>query len=101
MVHKQGSKAVSDQRLLRRNGVYYYRRRVPLSLTEKIGKRVIQVSLQTTSFNEAKKLRTLRDLEWDARFEMSAAIASSDGASAPSQVGPLDESALLQLVRDY
>jgi hypothetical protein len=59
---------VSDQRLLRRNGVYYYRRRVPLHLVEKFGKKVVQASLHTTSLKEAKKRRTLRDLEWDAKF---------------------------------
>jgi hypothetical protein len=41
MIHKQGIKAVSDQRLLRRSGVYYYRRRVPLELIQKIGKEVL------------------------------------------------------------
>jgi hypothetical protein len=33
---------MSDQRLQRRNGVYYYRRRVPLDLVGKIGKKVVQ-----------------------------------------------------------
>ena len=56
MVHKQGIKPVSDQRLLRRaNGVYYYRRRVPLPLVGKFGKKVAQVSLHTTKLKEAKR----------------------------------------------
>ena len=59
---------MSVQRLQRRNGVYYYRRRVPLALVTKIGRKVVQVSLHTTSLKEAKKRRTLRDLEWDAKF---------------------------------
>src|SRR5579862_9324200 len=78
MVHKQGIKAVSDQRLLRRgNGVYYYRRRVPLPLVEKIGMKVVQISLHTTNVKEAKKRRTMCDLQWDARFE-ACSISSPD-----------------------
>jgi hypothetical protein len=45
---------VSDQRLLRRNnGVYYYRRRVPLQLVATFGKKFVQVSLHITSLQEA------------------------------------------------
>jgi integrase len=96
---------VSDQRLLRRkNGVYYYRRRVPLHLVAKLGKKFVQLSLHTTSLKEAKKLRTLRDLEWDAKF--AAASSPSNGGDGPavqtsSLAQPLSESELLQLVRDY
>jgi integrase len=104
MVHKQGMKPVSDQRLLRRNGVYYYRRRVPLQLVEKIGRKVVQVSLQTTNLKKAKKLRTLRDLEWDARFE-AYSISNVDGESLGVQMTalfqPLSETELVGLVRDY
>jgi hypothetical protein len=54
MIHTHGVKPVSDQRLLRRNGHYYYRRRVPLHLVATLGKNVVQLSLQTTSLKEAK-----------------------------------------------
>jgi integrase len=96
---------VSDQRLLRRkNGVYYYRRRVPLPLVKKFGKKFVQVSLHTTSRKEAKKLRTLRDLEWDAKF--AACSSSAHGGDGPPVQAsplaqPLSESELVQLVRDY
>jgi integrase len=106
MIHKQGMKSVSDQRLLRRKGTYYYRRRVPVHLVERIGKRVIQVSLHTTNFKQAKKLRTLRDLEWDAQFEAAdpSAFAGEEeclgsGPAAPCQ--PLPKTELVELVRDY
>ena len=56
MVHKQGIKPVSNQRLHRRGGVYYYRRRVPAHLVKIVGKPVVQMSLHTTSLKEAKKL---------------------------------------------
>jgi hypothetical protein len=80
VIHKEGMNPMPDQRLQRRNGVYYYRRRVPLDLVEKIGKKVVQFSLHTTDFKEAKKLRTLRDLEWDAKF-----AACSQSAAGPTQ----------------
>jgi hypothetical protein len=97
---------VSDQRLLRRkNGVYYYRRRVPLDLVEKFGKEIVQLSLHTTSRKQAKKQRTLRDLEWDARFEAARATKPADAVNKQPQPaapgGPLDESACLELVRAY
>jgi hypothetical protein len=96
---------VSDQHLLRRNGIYYYRRRVPLHLVTAIAKKVVQVSLHTTSLKEARKRRTLRDLEWDARFEAAAAVGPAHALNQESQLAapgePLDESACLELVRNY
>src|SRR5689334_7029406 len=104
MVHKDGITPVSNQRLQRRDGVYYYRRRVPLDLVAKLGKKFIQVSLHTTSLKEAKKLRTLRDLEWDAKF--AACSGPANGGDAPAVqtsalTQPLSENELVQLVRDY
>jgi len=88
------------QRLLRRNGVYYYRRRVPLPLVKKLGRKFVQVSLHTTSLKEAKSLRTLRDLEWDAKFAAYChSAAGPDGVQASAQ--PLAKTELVQLVRDY
>jgi integrase len=104
MVHKQGITPVSNQRLQRRNGVYYYRRRVPLHLVAKFGKKVVQVSLHTNNPKEAKKLRTLRDLEWDAKF--AACSSPSNGGDGPAVqtsalAQPLSETELVHLVRDY
>jgi integrase len=96
---------VSDQHLLRRNGIYYYRRRVPLHLVNTLGKKVVQVSLHTTSFKEARKRRTLCDLEWDARFEAATTVGPADAVNEQYQLaapgGLLDESACLELVRNY
>ncbi len=58
-----------NYRLTNRDGVYYYRRRVPVEAVSSIGKKIIQVSLKTKDWNEAAKLRTFMDLEWDAKFE--------------------------------
>lgn len=97
-------KVAGNQRLIRRKGVYYYRR-VPQHLVKKIGKEFIQLSLDTTSLTTAKKRRALRDLEWDARFE----DLQKDATPGPKSVNskptlnstPLSEADLLQLVREY
>jgi integrase len=97
---------VSKQRLLFRNGVYYYRRRVPTHLVEQVGKRFIQLSLHTSSLKEAKRLRTIRDLEWEARFQVGEAslnaeedVSLADEPAAASR--QLTQAELLELVRDY
>jgi Domain of unknown function (DUF6538) len=93
-----------NQRLLRRNGVYYYRRRVPLHLVEKLGRKVVQLSLNTASFKEAKQLRAIKDLEWDARFhqlEANDSTVTADTPKAKNAKSPLPESELLRLVREY
>jgi integrase len=100
------NKVAGNQRLMRRKGVYYYRRRVPLHLVKKIGKQFIQHSLNTTSLAKAKKLRALRDLEWDARFEeleKDAAAPKPDPAKSQPALNltRLSEGDLLRLVRDY
>jgi integrase len=94
---------VSNQRLLRRGGVYYYRRRVPAHLVKSVGKHVVQASLHTTNAKEAKRLRTLRDLEWDARFE-AADAANEDvclGSGPTEPPSPIAKAELLELVRNY
>jgi hypothetical protein len=50
-------------RLIRRNGIYHYRRCVPDDLVAAIGRREIYQSLATTSLTEAKKIRTIEDLK--------------------------------------
>jgi len=103
MVHKLGSKAVSRHHLHRRDGVYYYRRRVPLRLVEAIGKSVIQFSLDTTSIQEARKRRTVCDIQWDARFE-ACSISGPNGdapVQEPPKNSPLSKAELVQLIRNY
>jgi hypothetical protein len=104
MVHKQGITPVSNQHLQRRKGVYYYRRRVPLQLVAKFGKLFVQVSLHTTSLKEAKKRRTLLDLEWDAKFDACSSPKNGGGGPAvqtSALTQPLSETELVQLVKDY
>src|SRR5271165_4891884 len=95
-----------NNHLFRRNGVYYYRRRVPAQLIKPIGSKVIQFSLGTTSLKEAKKLRTAKDLEWDVRFEACTKNLASSGAgsvASPSsaKAPPLSEPEMIRLVHEY
>jgi integrase len=102
MVHKQDSKAVSNHHLLRRKGVYYYRRRVPLHLVATVGKKLIQFSLDTTDIKEARKRRAVCDIQWDARFDAHSASPADDQASVQRPANsPLSKTDLLELVRDY
>lgn len=83
--------------LTNRNGVWYYRRRVPQGLEKAMGKSVIQFSLKTKDFNEAAKLRNVQDVEWDARFE-KASEQSNDPSQAKSA---LSRHEALKIVREY
>ena len=73
-------------RLLNRKGVWYYRRRVPPELVERMGMEVVSLSLGTKELKEAQKQRELKDIEWSARFEALAALPSVVNGS-PSREG--------------
>jgi integrase len=90
--------------LIRRNGVWYYRRRVPQAFQSVLGKKEIHVSLGTNNLPEAKKLRAVEDLKWSAQFENAANCTAQPhnpvpGPTAPGQM--LSESEVLQRVREY
>jgi hypothetical protein len=91
-----------SNRVLRRNGTYYYRRRVPLHLVEAIGKRVVRYSLKTTNLKEAKRRREVADIQWSARF---AAAENSHPDISKAETGvaapPKRSSDLAHLVMDY
>lgn len=68
---------VSDNHhLLRRNGRYYYRRRVPEDVAAVIGRPVIKFALNTSDKSKAKQARALADVEWDQQFEAARATAA-------------------------
>ena len=94
-----------NQRLHRRNSVYYYRRRVPQHLVKEIGTEFIQHSLNTKSLAKAKQLRALNDLKWDARFDGLQKEASpaphSGNSKQPVNSTQLSVGDLLRLVREY
>src|ERR1051325_6086479 len=92
--------------LIRRNGVWSYRRRVPTHLLQTFGKSVIQFSLRTSDLKEAKKRRSAEDLKWSTRFEAAESGAPNTGRS---ETGAHDIAArrllsareLVCLVQDY
>src|SRR5437016_768550 len=97
-------KVSGNLRLLRRQGVYYYRRRVSRDLVAAVGSKFIQFSLGTKSVAEARKLRTAKDLEWDARFNSYAkqlASHSQVAGSTPPNIPAPSEEEVVQLVRAY
>ncbi len=87
-------------RLTRRNGIYHYRRRVPAELVSAIGRHEIHKSLGTASLAEAKKLRALEDLKWDARFH-DASGTNPQPAIAQKTGEPLAGPDALRLVRQF
>jgi len=90
---------VSQTHLTQRNGVFYYRRRVPLSQVEKVGKKVVLISLGTKDPKEAKKRRAIEDLKWHAKFEV-AEKTSAHGQPGQSSQLP-SEGGLMRLIQDY
>jgi integrase len=91
---------VSDtHHLVRRDGVWYFRRRVPKPLVAALGKKIIQYSLDTSDKKEAKKRREIEDVKWSARFE--ALVAEQGTSSTPAAASTLSKRQLIQLVRDY
>lgn len=91
-------KKVAD-RLLNRNGTFYYLRRVPRDLVPIIGKQHIKVSLRTKSKAEAKKLRTIMDLETDAHFAQCKPLSSAPGEKASVPPPKLTVENLIEYVR--
>jgi integrase len=91
--------------LLRRNGVWSYRRRVPTHLVPAFGKKEIQFSLATRSLKEAKKRRAAEDLKWSTRFEAAekdlGGGARDNTADVPAEGRPLSRRDVIRLVQEY
>jgi hypothetical protein len=91
--------------LLRRNGIWSYRRRVPTHLIEAFGKEFIQFSLGTRSLKEAKKRRAAEELKWSTRFE--AAETELGGSASETNAAPaaaarlLSRDEVIRLVQEY
>ena len=81
--------------LIRRGGVWYYRRRVPLALVASVGKKEIQVSLDTTDLADAKKRRAVEELKWNARFDT---VADEDCSSHTEIVPAQSRTGLMELI---
>ena len=98
-------KVAENHHLHKREGVWYYRRRVPTHLLETFGKPVIQLSLRTTSKKVAIGRREVRDVEWSARFAKAEADLKRPGTFADqtpaAQKRTLTEPLAIQIVQKY
>lgn len=68
--------------LFRRNGVYYFRRRVPEDVRKVVGRAEWVESLKTRDFTEAKRLRNKKAVQTDREVELARARRAGE-ASPP------------------
>src|SRR3954470_2850245 len=98
-------KVPETRHLTCRQGVWYYRRRVPEDVQGAIGKCVIQFSLKTSKKAEAKKLREGWDLRFSAAFDKVRRKAAQDDPDQtmlkPPSDQPLTEVLATRLVQEY
>jgi hypothetical protein len=85
--------------LRRRGNQFYYHRRVPLPLVDRLGKSTISFSLGTADPEVAAKKRDLEDLKYSAQFSKSLAAPASD----PIALGmkSLSVQAIIRMVKEY
>jgi len=77
--------AVSDTlHLGRRDGTYYYRRRVADFARAATGADVIRYSLRTYDKKRALKLREIEEIKWRAKFEAASTSVAEPRRSAAS-----------------
>ncbi|ACK84896.1 integrase family protein [Methylorubrum extorquens CM4] len=103
-------KVADTHHLSQRDGVWYYRRRVPRHLVEAFGREVVQFSLDTRNKAAAKRLREVHDVRFSAEFdriereradlEATAGVSASSPSSAAKK-GALTADLASKLVRDY
>lgn len=93
-------KVADTHHLVRRNGVWYYRRRVPKELVAALGRTYIQHSLGTSQKKEATQRREIEDVKWSAHF--AALLADQAGPPLASATPSLiSKSELVDRVRRY
>jgi hypothetical protein len=88
-----------------REGVYYYRRRVPDRIVARVGRKMVQFSLRTSDKTLASKRREIEDVKWSARFANAAlevhGIDSGAGVAPISKAKKLSPHQASRLVWDY
>ena len=83
-------------RLIKVKGTYYYRRRVPKTYGELLGKSIIKDSLKTSSAKEAASRRALKDVEYDTLF-----ASFDDKIEAKLNPPAMTQSDAMKLVRAF
>ncbi len=90
-------KVTDTYRLQHRAGTWYYHRRVPTELVKIAGKPVIKRSLRTGSKTEAKRLRSICDVETDEWFASLSKSMGGNGFLKPDEAASSPESQLRRL----
>ena len=89
---------------MKRNGAWYYRRRVPTPLVPKFGD-FIQFSLHTVSKKLAIRQREMLDVEWTRKFEAAEVPLKGEAARtepiSAAQARVLTEAEAIERVRIY
>jgi integrase len=90
--------------MLRRNGVWYFKRRVPKDLIGVLKIKTVQFSLGTPFTKIAIKKRERADVEWTARFDEARAKLKSGGKVSsepvPNAQRPLTRPLAMRLVQE-
>jgi len=88
----------------RKNGVWYFKRRVPKDLVGAFGFKTIQFSLGDTNVKTARKRREVADVDWTSRFDEARAKLKSGGTTAHqadhSAMRPLTRPLAMRLVQE-
>jgi hypothetical protein len=88
-------------RLMRRNGNWTYRVRVPDDLRTTLGKREIWRSFGAIAHSEAARLARLEGVKVDALFAEARAKLAKQSGAAPSEGTALTHEAIYRAVRAY
>ena len=90
--------------MIRRNGVWYFKRRVPRDLVGVLKTKTIQFSLGTPFTKAATKKRERADVEWTARFDEARAKLKSgcknSSEPVPNALRPLTRPLAMRLVQE-
>lgn len=90
------------ERLIRRNGIWHYRRRVPRHLVDVLGRQEVHHSLGTSCLKEVRKLRTAEDLAWDSRFQAVQGGGKEHGSIDPAKLpAAISTPEMLRRVQEY
>ena len=84
-----------------RNGVYYYRRRVPRDLVEHLGRREIKKSLKTGSNAEARVRGNLAACDFDRLFAEARKARSLGSSATGSRVASYDSREARSIIHKY
>lgn len=95
-------KAVTETIHLQKRGkTWYYSRRVPTALTPILGRAFIKQSLGTSDLTTARKLRNIKNVEFDAQCEMAAKCSTPSAFATSSEHNPISLETLIDYVRTY